>query len=99
MDASTNTAELLASLVSVDMTNRNSNLALMGYVYEYLDTREISYLKSTDIVGCRQIAGSPPIVRGSGHIARAHQPDEWIAQEQPDACDTFIRRLVDRVLV
>lgn len=48
--------------------------------------------------GYYQGAGIPTIVCGPGHIAQAHQPDEWIAQEQLDACDAFIRRLADRVL-
>jgi hypothetical protein len=99
MDASTNAAELLASVVSVAMTNRNSNLALRGYVCEYLDTREIPYRNGTDTVGGCRMADIPPIVRGTVHIAQAHLPDEWTAQAQPDARDTFIHRLVDRVLV
>jgi acetylornithine deacetylase len=49
--------------------------------------------------GYYQGAGIPTIICGPGHIAQAHQPDEWIAQDQLDACDAFIRRLVDRVLV
>ena len=49
--------------------------------------------------GYYQGVGIPTIVCGPGHIAQAHQPDEWIAQDQLDACDAFIRRLVDRVLV
>jgi acetylornithine deacetylase len=49
--------------------------------------------------GYYQNAGIATIVCGPGHIAQAHQPDEWIAQEQLDACDAFIRRLVDRVLI
>ena len=49
--------------------------------------------------GYYQDAGIPTIICGPGHIAQAHQPDEWIAQDQLDACDAFIRRLVDRVLV
>lgn len=49
--------------------------------------------------GYYQGAGIPTIVCGPGHIAQAHQPDEWIAQEQLDACDTFIRRLADRLLL
>jgi acetylornithine deacetylase len=49
--------------------------------------------------GYYQGAGIATIVCGPGHIAQAHQPDEWIAQEQLDQCDAFIRRLVDRVLV
>ncbi|HTI83804.1 MAG TPA: acetylornithine deacetylase [Acetobacteraceae bacterium] len=48
--------------------------------------------------GYYQGAAIPTIVCGPGHIAQAHQPDEWIAQEQLDACDVFIRRLADRLL-
>jgi acetylornithine deacetylase len=40
----------------------------------------------------------PTIICGPGHIAQAHQPDEWIAQDQLDECDVFIRRLADRLL-
>ena len=46
--------------------------------------------------GLYQQAGIPTIVCGPGHIAQAHQPDEWIAQDQLDACDAFIRRLAQR---
>jgi acetylornithine deacetylase len=49
--------------------------------------------------GYYQGAGIPTIICGPGHIAQAHQPDEWIAQEQLDSCDAFIRRLADRLLV
>ena len=48
--------------------------------------------------GFYQNSGIPTIVCGPGHIAQAHQPDEWIAQDQLDACDDFIRRLADRLL-
>lgn len=44
-------------------------------------------------------AGIPTIICGPGHIAQAHQPDEWIAESELDSCDRFIRRLVDRLLV
>jgi acetylornithine deacetylase len=49
--------------------------------------------------GYFQNAGIPTIICGPGHIAQAHQPDEWIAQSELDACDSFIRRLADRLLV
>jgi acetylornithine deacetylase len=44
-------------------------------------------------------AGIPAIICGPGHIAQAHQPDEWIAESELEACDQFIRRLADRLLV
>ena len=49
--------------------------------------------------GFYQEAGIPTIVCGPGHIAQAHQPDEWIAQSELDLCDGFIRRLADRLLI
>ena len=53
MDASAtpprlSTAELLARLVSFDTTSRNSNLALIGFVRDYLDAHGIPYRISTD---------------------------------------------------
>jgi acetylornithine deacetylase len=49
--------------------------------------------------GLFQSAGIPTIVCGPGHIAQAHQPDEWIMESELQACDAFIRRLADRLLV
>ena len=49
--------------------------------------------------GFYQEAGIPTIICGPGHIAQAHQPDEWIARAQLDACDDFIRRLARQLLV
>jgi acetylornithine deacetylase len=49
--------------------------------------------------GFYQEAGIPTIICGPGHIAQAHQPDEFVAQSELDACDAFIRRLADRLLM
>jgi len=49
--------------------------------------------------GFYQNAGIPTIICGPGHIAQAHQPDEFVARSELDSCDGFIRRLVDRLLV
>jgi acetylornithine deacetylase len=49
--------------------------------------------------GYYQAVDIPTIICGPGHIAQAHQPDEWVAQEQLDTCDAFIRRLAERLLV
>ena len=42
-------------------------------------------------------AGIPAIVCGPGSIAQAHQPDEYVELGQLEACDGFLRRLVDRL--
>jgi acetylornithine deacetylase len=49
--------------------------------------------------GFYETAGIPAIICGPGHIAQAHQPDEWIAETELAACDRFIRHLAGRLLV
>ena len=46
-----------------------------------------------------QQAGVPSIVCGPGHIAQAHQPNEWVALEQLALCERFMRRLADEICV
>lgn len=46
-----------------------------------------------------QPAGIACVVCGPGDVAQAHQPDEWIAESQLIACDEFVQRLVDRLVV
>jgi acetylornithine deacetylase len=47
--------------------------------------------------GLFQKAGIPTVVCGPGSIEQAHKPDEYIALDQVQACETFLRRLFDRV--
>jgi len=44
-------------------------------------------------------AGIATIICGPGHIAQAHQPNEWVALDQLALCETFMRRLADHVCV
>ncbi|MGB0570657.1 MAG: acetylornithine deacetylase [Alphaproteobacteria bacterium] len=39
--------------------------------------------------------GIPTVLCGPGDIAQAHQADEWIAEEELDACAMFLDRLQD----
>jgi acetylornithine deacetylase len=47
--------------------------------------------------GLFQRAGIPTIVCGPGSIEQAHKPDEFVDLEQIVQCETFLRRLFDRV--
>jgi acetylornithine deacetylase len=42
-------------------------------------------------------ADIPAIICGPGHIAQAHQPNEWVALEQLALCEAFMRRLMDEL--
>jgi acetylornithine deacetylase len=43
--------------------------------------------------------GVPTIVCGPGHIAQAHQPNEWVSLEQLAWCESFMRRLANEICV
>jgi len=42
-------------------------------------------------------ANIPAVLCGPGHIAQAHQPNEWVSLEQLARCEAFMRRLADRL--
>jgi acetylornithine deacetylase len=42
-------------------------------------------------------ASIPTVICGPGHIAQAHQPNEWVAIEQVARCEAFMRRLADHL--
>jgi len=42
-------------------------------------------------------ANIPTVLCGPGHIAQAHQPNEWVSLEQVARCESFMRRLADHV--
>ena len=39
----------------------------------------------------------PTVVCGPGSIEQAHKPNEFIALEQVEACEKFLRRLMERM--
>ena len=48
--------------------------------------------------GCFAARGIPTLVCGPGDITVAHKPDEWVAVEQLERCDSFLRELVRTAL-
>jgi acetylornithine deacetylase len=47
--------------------------------------------------GLFQRAGMAAVVCGPGSVAQAHKPDEFVARAQIEACEAFLRRLIDHV--
>jgi acetylornithine deacetylase len=47
--------------------------------------------------GLFQEAGIPTVVCGPGSIEQAHKPDEFIEIDQIAQCESFLRKLIDRV--
>jgi acetylornithine deacetylase len=42
-------------------------------------------------------ANVPTVICGPGHIAQAHQPNEWVSLEQIALCEAFMLRLANQV--
>ena len=57
-------------------------------------THAVSYATEA---GLFQEAEMPTVICGPGDIAQAHKPDEFIALEQVQECEAFMRRLLHRV--
>ena len=38
--------------------------------------------------------GIPTVICGPGDISQAHQPDEFVARSQMDACDAFLGKMI-----
>lgn len=47
--------------------------------------------------GLFQLADIPTVICGPGNILQAHKPDEFVLLSQVDACERFMRRLIDHV--
>ena len=60
-----------------------------------LGNSEVSKVAFTTEAGLFQKAGVPAVVCGPGSIMQAHKPDEFIAIEQVEQCERFLRRVMD----
>ncbi len=86
--------ELLIDMPGMSLSPGHELVTLTSQLTGSNSTGKVSYGTEG---GFYQNSGIPTIVCGPGHIAQAHQPDEWIAESELAACDAFIRKLADRL--
>ena len=67
------------------------------FVMALAETNQTHAVSYATEAGLFQEAEIPTVIAGPGDIAQAHRPDEFIALEQVQACEAFLRRLLDRV--
>ena len=86
--------DLLSASPGFD-THGESEIATFGRsCSETLDHGKVSFGTEE---GLFHAANIPAIICGPGHIAKAHQPNEWVAVDQLKRCEAFMHRLVERV--
>jgi acetylornithine deacetylase len=78
-------------------THGGNEIVEMGKLLS--DSRETGKVSFGSEAALFHGAGIPTVMCGPGHIAQAHQPNEWIALEQLELCEAFMRRLADRICV
>lgn len=79
-----------AAAPGLEASEQAAITALVRALTQDRATRKVAY--GTE-AGLFQTMGIPTVVCGPGHIAQAHKPDEFVAIEQLNACENFLRRL------
>jgi acetylornithine deacetylase len=86
--------EALSTMPGFD-TRGESGIAELGRVCNAADGHgKVSFGTEASLF---HAAAIPAIICGPGHIAQAHQPNEWVSVDQLVRCEMFMRRLADRV--
>jgi acetylornithine deacetylase len=96
----TGITHLQTSVLPGFSTDANSEIAQMSFRCAGVDAStgggKVSF--GTEAALFHQI-GVPTVVCGPGHIAQAHQPNEWVSLEQLAWCESFMRKLADEICV
>jgi acetylornithine deacetylase len=78
-------------------SHHGSELAELGK--QWSATRDVGKVSFGSEAALFHNAGVPTIICGPGHIAQAHQPNEWVALDQLALCERFMQRLADDVCI
>ena len=75
---------------SLEASEQDAVTALVRALTQDSATRKVAY--GTE-AGLFQDVGIPTVVCGPGHIEQAHKPDEFVAIDQLETCERFMRKL------
>jgi acetylornithine deacetylase len=86
--------ERLSEMPALDMS---PEAEIVGLVQELTGNPEIGKVSYGTEASQFQRAGIPAVVCGPGSIAQAHKPNEFVAIEQLERCERFLRALMQRL--
>jgi acetylornithine deacetylase len=104
----TSISHLRTSMLPGFATDAQSDIAQLCFTCAGTDPSSEKFTNQTSAAGKVSFgteaslfhnAGVPTIVCGPGHIAQAHQPNEWVTLAQLAWCERFMRRLADEICV
>jgi acetylornithine deacetylase len=102
--ADTGITHHLNSVLPGFATDADSEIAKLCFTCAGTDSNSVSSIEGGKVsfgteAALFHQAGVPTIVCGPGHIAQAHQPNEWVELAQLAWCERFMRRLADQICV
>ena len=86
--------DLLSTLPGFD-THEGSDITALGGACN--GTHEFGKVSFGTEASLFHNANVPTVICGPGHIAQAHQPNEWVTLDQIARCEIFMRRLANQV--
>ncbi|HSC97091.1 MAG TPA: acetylornithine deacetylase [Burkholderiales bacterium] len=84
-------------LSEIPMLDTRPEAEVVALAQELAGTAEIGKVSFATEGSQFQRAGIPTVVCGPGSIAQAHKPNEFVTLDQIARCETFLRRLADRL--
>ena len=85
----------LSEIPALDVSAETEIVAL---VQELTGNQEVGKVSYGTEASQFQLAGIPAVVCGPGSIEQAHRPNEYIELSQVERCETFLKRLLERMV-
>jgi acetylornithine deacetylase len=87
----------IVQLSEIPALDTSPETELVALVHELTGTHDVGKVSYGTEASQYQRAGVPTVVCGPGSIEQAHKPNEYIELEQFQACERFVRRLLERL--
>jgi len=84
-------------LSEIPMLDTGPEVEVVALAQELAGSGEIGKVSFATEGSQFQRAGIPTVVCGPGSIAQAHKPNEYVTLDQLARCESFLRKLMDRV--
>ncbi|HEX2828311.1 MAG TPA: acetylornithine deacetylase [Burkholderiales bacterium] len=88
----------IAQLSEIPALDAGPESPIVGLVQELTGNAEIGKVSYGTEASQFQRAGMPSVVCGPGSILQAHKPNEYVEIAQVEACEAFLRKLLDRLV-
>jgi acetylornithine deacetylase len=87
----------IVQMSEIPALDTRAETQIVGLVQDLTGTRDVGKVSYGTEASQFQRAGIPAVVCGPGSIEQAHKPNEYIELAQVQACEKFLRKLMERL--